>query len=661
MVQTVKFSQFVQGGPQNSQSRPVGLQGGFNTIWTGGGGGGGGSGAVVQIITQSNTFGPGDVGKALMVNLSGQYVFALADNAADAEAVGLLLTVIDNMHFAVQEIGYATFPNTSSLTSLSPGVVYWLTDNPATPGVITSTQPTTIGHVSKPMFIADTAQTGWILAMRGFVIGSGLPGGGGGGGGGGTNPVIVQINQVNTFVGGEIVRLNNAGLYVEAQADTEADAEVIGFVLNIPAPTGTTFSLQSAGFNAGPGPLGGVSPYGLGVVYFLSPTTPGTMVTPEPSAAGQWSKPVFIAASTTTGWILEQRAIIATSAGPLSVPGGGTGATSFVPFGPIIGGPTPTSPLESVTPGPAGTVLTSNGPTAAPTYQPVPGVTFPITVPQGGTGVVTLPAFEIIAGGTTNTNPVQSITNGILGLPLLSQGAGALPAFGVLGTGGGGTGNSTYTPNEVIVSGPTSSSPLTTLSSGTAGFVLTSNGVALPTFQPVPGAGPGAVLQIQFTSSNTSTQFSTASLAWQETGLSLTITPFSVRSVIMLQAMLHFVSDFLVASNNVGYVAARFLRNGSTIPAATGPNNSILNSPGTSVVGPAEPRTNPYAGIAYFSSNTIFVDSPATTSAITYDLQVSIASGSMFSAIYLNGDNFALQTQNTATAVSTFIATEFAS
>jgi hypothetical protein len=55
---------------------------------------------------------------------------------------------------------------------------------------------------------------------------------------------------------------------------------------------------------------------------------------------------------------------------PITVPNGGTGATSFIPYAVITGGVTSTSPLQSVASvGTAGQVLTSNGAGALPTFQ----------------------------------------------------------------------------------------------------------------------------------------------------------------------------------------------------------------------------------------------------------------------------------------------------
>lgn len=53
-----------------------------------------------------------------------------------------------------------------------------------------------------------------------------------------------------------------------------------------------------------------------------------------------------------------------------------------------------------------------------------------LPVAGGGTGVASLTAYAVVCGGTTSTNPVQSIASvGTAGHVLTSNGAGALPTF----------------------------------------------------------------------------------------------------------------------------------------------------------------------------------------------------------------------------------------
>jgi hypothetical protein len=126
-----------------------------------GGGGGGGSGASSKQVTQ-NSHGF-TVGQAVYLNGS-TYALARADLASTAEAIGVVSNVITSNIFEVTELGYI-----SGLSSLTPGEVYFLSDSVA--GGITVNEPTNVGSVSKPMLIADSATSGYVLNYRGVVVG----------------------------------------------------------------------------------------------------------------------------------------------------------------------------------------------------------------------------------------------------------------------------------------------------------------------------------------------------------------------------------------------------------------------------------------------------------------------------------------------------------
>jgi len=59
-------------------------------------------------------------------------------------------------------------------------------------------------------------------------------------------------------------------------------------------------------------------------------------------------------------------------------------------------------------------------------------ITGVLPVANGGTGVASLSTYQLVAGGTTATGDVQQVGAGTSGHPLVSAGAGALPAFGTL-------------------------------------------------------------------------------------------------------------------------------------------------------------------------------------------------------------------------------------
>jgi hypothetical protein len=131
-------------------------------VWATPGGGGG----VTRSIQQNNH--GLSVGQA--VKFDGTlYVTALADSATDAEVVGLVSAVADANHFTLAMGGYVT-----GLSGLTAGDVYFL--SATTPGALSTTDPATVGQVSKPLLIADSSSSGYLFNFRGELIAS--PGGG---------------------------------------------------------------------------------------------------------------------------------------------------------------------------------------------------------------------------------------------------------------------------------------------------------------------------------------------------------------------------------------------------------------------------------------------------------------------------------------------------
>jgi hypothetical protein len=113
-------------------------------------------------------------------------------------------------------------------------------------------------------------------------------------------------------------------------------------------------------------------------------------------------------------------------------------------------------------------------------------------------------AVLVGAGTATITKVAPSATSGV---PLISQGSAADPAFGTALVAGGGTGNTTFTAYSLIAAGTTATGSFQNVSGvGTSGQVLTSNGAAaLPTWQSA-GANAFASINVQtFTASGTYT------------------------------------------------------------------------------------------------------------------------------------------------------------
>ena len=96
--------------------------------------------------------------------------------------------------------------------------------------------------------------------------------------------------------------------------------------------------------------------------------------------------------------------------------------------------------------------------------------------------------YNVIVGGATSSTLSNVAPSATSGVPLISQGAAADPAFGTAVVAGGGTGATSLTAYAVITGGTTSTNPIQSVASvGTAGQALTSNGAgALPTFQTNP-------------------------------------------------------------------------------------------------------------------------------------------------------------------------------
>ncbi len=156
-------------------------------------------------------------------------------------------------------------------------------------------------------------------------------------------------------------------------------------------------------------------------------------------------------------------------------------------------------------------ILTNASTSAARTW------TFPDatgTVLVTGTAINSVPsivlssstAYAVICGGTTSSNPLQSVSGvGTSGQVLTSNGASALPTWQTSSTGSGtvnsGTANQIayYATSGTAVSGLTggnntvlitdNSGVPSMLANGTAGYVLTANSGAPPSWQAAGGGG----------------------------------------------------------------------------------------------------------------------------------------------------------------------------
>ena len=145
---------------------------------------------------------------------------------------------------------------------------------------------------------------------------------------------------------------------------------------------------------------------------------------------------------------------------------------------------------------------------------------------------------------------------------------------------------------------------------GTSGQVLTSGGAGVaPTFQTA--AGGGKVLQVVSTTKTDT--FTTSSASWTDlTGLTVSITPSSTSSEILVSY------DIGMSNTNSTYRAYARLVRGSTGIAVGDSAGSRQQC--TSMMRPA-------ANNAYAQSSITYLDSPATTSATTYKVQIGSFNG----------------------------------
>lgn len=306
MVYTKKFSEFNPGNVE----QVVGVSGGNNTI---GEGSGSGSGGVVITINQ-DTSGLFAGSWVRFDDATQEYTEALATTAEFAEVAGVVLEVLSGTQFKLQQSGYIE-PGTAGFGGFSTSGTYFLNDLVA--GEMTLTPPTDNGKIRLALFNADSANSGWICSLKtGMVIGSPGPIQTGGGGGSETSTAIVhKISQAgNGFAVGQWVRVSGDNVYSLASADSFANAQSVGVVIDDGDPV---FTIQFSGINANSiinavDAVGTTIPLVSGTVYYLSDVSAGK-ITPTRPTDSETSvvKPCYICESATnfTGYILPQQPI----------------------------------------------------------------------------------------------------------------------------------------------------------------------------------------------------------------------------------------------------------------------------------------------------------------------------------------------------------------
>jgi hypothetical protein len=300
-----------------------------------------------------------------------------------------------------------------------------------------------------PQGIQGTAGIQGVTGPTGATGATGPSGDGGG----------TAVNQVaHGFVVGDVIRrTTGGGSYQKAQADSEANAEVIGIVTAVADANNFTYLEE--------GPVTGLSGLTDATVYFLSEATAGLLTATEPSAAGEVSKPLLIATSTTTGVFFNWRGNIIGSSAGVTGPTGATGPTGDTGAQGIQGitGPTgPTGPTGDTGPqgiqGTAGTAGATGvtGPTGAQGTAGTAGATG-VTGPTGPQGIQGTAGTAGATGVTGPTGP-----QGIQGTAGTAGAAGVTGPTGATGVTGptGATG----------VTGPTGPAPTGQLFLSAAGM-----------------------------------------------------------------------------------------------------------------------------------------------------------------------------------------------
>jgi hypothetical protein len=139
-------------------------------------------------------------------------------------------------------------------------------------------------------------------------------------------------------------------------------------------------------------------------------------------------------------------------------------------------------------------------------------------------------------------------------------------------------------------------------------------------------ASTAAILQVESTT-KTNTQVSSAvasGTAVDITGLTVTITPSSASNKILLLAQVNAT----ISTNGV-FVAFELFRDSTKIGAGDDEGNRV------GITAAAAP-TNNGSSLGALTTNINFLDSPSTTSAITYKVRVRNVTGSGTRDIYIN-------------------------
>jgi len=314
-------------------------------------------------------------------SIGGVYTIADSTSTENAEVVGVVSDIIDANNFDLTFIGeiFGNFSNAllSGSATLTPGAVYYLS---STAGKLNLTPANRAGQVHKAVFIASGNNSAVVLPFTGGLL---------------ADDILVNtattvgttINQHNKFRVGDALRFKNGssglsyaytgvagntyatytdGIYVKAQANSEAEAEVIGIVTAVtPIIVGAIDTKVNYRFTMATNGYMSVSVGGIcasnggvegnmvaGVQYFLNTdcagstqafeddTSPSFTDTP-PSLVGRVRKPIAFSVSTTGAQLNNYRGDINNSGQyPFTGYTGSSPDFTDLPIGSIVMGTT---------------------------------------------------------------------------------------------------------------------------------------------------------------------------------------------------------------------------------------------------------------------------------------------------------------------------------
>ena len=271
------------------------------------------------------------------------YAAAQASSGTNAEVIGIVsatATTMGTNRYEITMLGeiHGDFRSvTENGSSLVAGRTYYL--SPYSAGKITEIQPTVPGQVHKAVLIATGASAAMVLPFTGGELGTPINIAN-------STSITTRINQLHKFNLGDSVRFkaysggvtltysdgaggtaeaNYAqGIYVKAQANTPDEAEIAGMVVGrggvtggpgAPVPIYSYFDVMIDGFFDISGtPYTALTP---GDVYYLPVNCAGTsgafesgtnpFSTSVPNIAGQVRKPLFMATSSSGGYLFSYR------------------------------------------------------------------------------------------------------------------------------------------------------------------------------------------------------------------------------------------------------------------------------------------------------------------------------------------------------------------